>query len=229
VKLRLGPFLLLIIAAAAATVGWAPAADAADGYNRRQFRRFEARTVEEVNRFWADRFDAAGEPYASAGYALTEDGEVVESACGAHSGDPDEFPDDDVVPAFYCPADSGLYLSSSWMYRQAYLRHGDFAAAVIVAHEMGHHVQAQLGIRPRSGGGVRELELQADCFAGVWGRSIADDGRLEEGAIEEALAALYEAGDYEVDNPQHHGTPKERDDWFRTGFETGNPGACQPE
>jgi predicted metalloprotease len=144
---------------------------------------------------------------------------------------------------FYCPADHKVYLDLSF-FRELSRRFGapgDFAAAYVIAHEIGHHVQSQLGIEEQ----VREkqqddpgranvysvqLELQADCFAGVWARSTYDRGLLDPGDIEEGLQAAAAVGDDRLGARSReqwtHGSSELRVKWFRTGYDSGNPGDC---
>lgn len=152
---------------------------------------------------------------------------------------------------FYCPADKNAYIDLSF-YRDLQDRFnapGDFAQAYVIAHEIGHHVQNLLGIssevqRLRQQLDQTEanqmsvrLELQADCFAGVWANH-ADRGSniaLEEGDIEEALNAASAIGDDRLQQQSQgrvapdsftHGSSAQRVRWFRTGFSTGNPDRC---
>jgi hypothetical protein len=152
------------------------------------------------------------------------------------------------VGPFYCPADETAYLDLSF-FRDLTRRHGapgDFARAYVIAHEIGHHVQNQLGISERVRAGrtapdearanrlsVR-LELQADYFAGVWAHHAGSLGVLEEGDLEEALRAASQIGDdrlqmesrgYVAPDSFTHGTAEQRARWFLRGFRTGDPGA----
>jgi hypothetical protein len=167
--------------------------------------------------------------------------EAVESACGMAGS---------AVGPFYCPSDHKVYLDLSFFedLRTRFGASGDFAEAYVIAHEVGHHVQTLLGIS----GKVNELmeraspsernklsvrmELQADCFSGVWARQ-ADESRqiLEAGDIEEALNAASQIGDdriqrrtqgHVVPDAFTHGSAAQRVRWFKLGFETGNPQAC---
>jgi len=124
---------------------------------------------------------------------------------------------------------------------------GDFADAYVVAHEVGHHVQDLLGILPRfnrarqsmsetqaNAASVR-IELQADCFAGIWGKFTDQKGLLDKGDLEEALNAANQIGDdslqkqaqgYVVPDSFTHGTSEQRVRWFKRGFDTGKLSAC---
>lgn len=163
---------------------------------------------------------------------------VTQSPCGGASG---------ATGPFYCPADKKAYLDTSFfttMSRQLGAS-GDFAAAYVIAHEVAHHVQNELGILPKVDQARRassqneanaltvRLELMADCLSGVWARNV--QGLLERGDLEEALNAARMIGDDHlqrqagrVPNPHTftHGTSAQRARWFDTGYETGNVGRC---
>lgn len=165
----------------------------------------------------------------------------VTSACGAASA---------AVGPFYCPGDQQLYIDLAF-FRDLSVRHdapGDFAQAYVLAHEVGHHVQTLLGIseqvqsakRGRSTTEVNALsvmqELQADCFAGIWGNAAdGDRNLLESGDLEEALVAATAIGDDQlqrdagrrvVPSSFTHGSSEQRVRWFSQGFNTGNVDAC---
>ncbi len=165
----------------------------------------------------------------------------VDSACGLASA---------AVGPFYCPGDQQLYIDLSFFHDLS-VRHGapgDFAQAYVVAHEVGHHVQTLLGIsekvraagRGQSRAQVNALsvrqELQADCFAGLWGHAANVDRRLlDPGDLEEALRAASaigddrlqrEAGGRVVPDSFTHGTSEQRVRWFRKGFDSGDFAVC---
>jgi uncharacterized protein len=165
----------------------------------------------------------------------------VNSACGYASA---------AVGPFYCPGDQKLYIDLSF-FQDLKTRHGapgDFAQAYVIAHEVGHHVQTLLGISGKvaaAGKGASEAqvnalsvrqELQADCFAGVWGHAANSQRQLlDPGDLEEALQAATaigddrlqrEAGGQVVPDSFTHGTSAQRVKWFRAGFESGDIGAC---
>ena len=165
----------------------------------------------------------------------------VSSACGYATA---------AVGPFYCPGDRKLYLDLSF-FRDLERRHGapgDFAQAYVVAHEVGHHVQTLLGISDRvraagRGRGEAEVnalsvrqELQADCFAGLWGHAAHRERQLlDPGDLEEALKAASAIGDDRLQREAQgrvvpdsftHGTSEQRVRWFRRGFESGDINAC---
>lgn len=154
-----------------------------------------------------------------------------------------------VMGPFYCPADSTVYIDLSFYddMKQKLGADGDFAQGYVIAHEVGHHVQKLLGIEPK----VRQLqhnasqeevnrlsvkmELQADCFAGVWGYNMQHQGVLETGDLEEALNAAEAIGDDRLQQQSQgrvipdsftHGSSQQRYTWFKRGFDSGNPGQC---
>ncbi|ARP87474.1 KPN_02809 family neutral zinc metallopeptidase [Bordetella genomosp. 9] len=150
---------------------------------------------------------------------------------------------------FYCPADSKVYLDLGFFeeMRRRFQAPGDFAQAYVIAHEVGHHVQHLLGVSDRVSALQREeprqanalsvrLELQADCFAGLWAKH-ADSARhiLEAGDVEEALNAASAIGDdrlqkqsqgYVVPDAFTHGTSAQRVRWFKRGLQGGDPRQC---
>jgi uncharacterized protein len=188
---------------------------------------------------WHANFQALGRQYREPTLVLFTG--AVNSACGRASA---------AVGPFYCPGDQKLYIDLSFFQdlRDRYGAPGDFAQAYVVAHEVGHHVQTLLGIsdkvraasRGASAAQVNALsvrqELQADCFAGLWGhaanveRQLLDPGDLEE-ALQAATAIgddrlQREAGREVVPDSFTHGTSAQRVKWFRTGFESGKFADC---
>lgn len=165
----------------------------------------------------------------------------VESACG-YAGS--------AMGPFYCPLDQKLYLDLEFFaeLEQNLNAPGDFARAYVIAHEVGHHIQKLLGtedkVRQRMGRASSaqrnalsvKLELQADCYAGLWGHyAQADYNLLEQGDIEEALNAASRIGDdalqkksqgYVVPDSFTHGTSAQRYQWFSTGLKSGQLNAC---
>ena len=134
------------------------------------------------------------------------------------------------IGPFYCPDNMTVYYSVSFTDRsgQRPWQIGDFALAFILAHELGHHVQKQVGTLDAGLFTIQE-ELQADCFAGVWGRLIFEQGALEEGALGEAVEQLANIADLPGtpwDDPGAHGTESQRIDAFLTGYDTGCARRC---
>ena len=168
----------------------------------------------------------------------------IDSACGYAQS---------ATGPFYCPEDRKVYLDLGFFNElsRRFGAPGDFAQAYVIAHEVGHHVQNLLGLNEqatrdrRSGAGSASvaLELQADCFAGVWGHAASQSGRfkaghieLDPGDVDEALRAAAAIGDDRLQKmatgrvmPERftHGTSAQRMDWFRRGLNSGYPRACE--
>jgi predicted metalloprotease len=190
--------------------------------------------TKDVDAYWTQQFEDAGLPEPRVGYAWIPAGQTAASACGDDSGTLGDS------AAAYCPGDDTIYISEKFatdIYdgaldqalpgsSQGYGKTaGDFAVAYIVAHEYGHEVQNELGVFER-GLPTIAYELQADCYAGTWAKSAADAGRLDDGDVDEALDAALAVGDFDEGNPGHHGTPEQRAEAWKTGFEAGEPDAC---
>ena len=143
---------------------------------------------------------------------------------------------------FYCPTDSRVYLDVDFFrtLERDLGASGDFAQAYVIAHEVGHHVQNLTGSaaqRPTAGadGSSVKLELQADCYAGVWAHDTNQRQLLEAGDVDEALNAASQIGDDKLQKkstgtvrPEKftHGTSAQRREWFKRGFESGDPEEC---
>jgi uncharacterized protein len=167
-----------------------------------------------------------GDRYHHAKLVLFRDS--INSACGlaqAASG------------PFYCPIDEKVYLDLGFFdeMRDRFRASGDFAQAYVITHEIGHHVQKLLGIEKRGRSDSVALELQADCFAGVWAHSTAQRNILESGDIEEGINAASAVGDDRLQrmsgrsvNPDSftHGSSQQRAGWFRRGYESGRIEDC---
>lgn len=156
----------------------------------------------------------------------------VSSACGYASA---------AVGPFYCPADNQLYLDFSFFreLKREFNAPGDFAQAYVIAHEVGHHVQNVTGSMDRAQGRGNEasvrLELQADCYAGIFANYARQKGILEVGDLDEALRAASAVGDDAIQQRQQgyvrpesftHGTSKQRKEWFTRGLQTGDMRQC---
>jgi uncharacterized protein len=204
----------------------------------------EERMVDFVDAVAGDVQDtwqqALGSRYERTKVVLFRD--AIESACGAAES---------ATGPFYCPGDHKVYLDLGF-FRELSDRFGapgDFAQAYVVAHEFGHHIQNLLGTSDRvRAGSMGEnsasvaLELQADCYAGVWGHAASQGGRfqaghveLEPGDAEEALRAASAIGDDHLQKmatghvqPERftHGTSAQRMQWFQRGMKTGDPRQC---
>ncbi|MEP0813010.1 neutral zinc metallopeptidase [Trichocoleus sp. ST-U2] len=188
---------------------------------------------------WGNLFRQNGENYVEPKLVLFSNS--VQSACGSASS---------AVGPFYCPADQKVYIDLSFYQDLKYKLNapGDFAQAYVIAHEVGHHVQNLMGISSKVRTLQRQasraeanqlsvrLELQADCFAGIWAHH-ANRSRqiLEEGDVEEALNAASSIGDdrlqsqskgHVVPDSFTHGSSAQRVRWFKRGIQTGEPVQC---
>jgi len=187
---------------------------------------------------WAETFQRAGGRYVPPSLVLFDD--YVRSACGFNSA---------ATGPFYCPADRKVYLDLGFFRELARLGGpGDFAQAYVVGHEVGHHIQNLVGtsdqVRRMQGSASRAdanrlsvlMELQADCYAGVWAHHANQRASiLESGDVEEGLGAAAAIGDDRLQrtsgravHPESftHGSSTQRQDWLRTGLETGSLEAC---
>ena len=198
---------------------------------------FVSFVLDDTQSLWEGLLPQLGVAYRNARLVLFRD--AVESACGfaqAASG------------PFYCPGDERVYIDLAFFeeLRRRFGAPGDFAQAYVLAHEIGHHVQRVLGTDSEVRSAQRQrpdlanelsvrLELQADCYAGVWGHSAARRGMLEPGDVEEGIGAAAAVGDDRIQrqatgyvNPDAftHGTSLQRVEWFRRGLSTGDPGSC---
>ena len=201
-------------------------------------RKFVSVILASTEDVWGETFKQMGQTYQRPKLVLFSRG--VQSACGMTSS---------AMGPFYCPADQKVYLDLSFfadMQRKLGIT-GEFARAYVIAHEVGHHVQTLLGIMQKTVQQQRAapaqknrlsvlLELQADCFSGVWAKR-ADMSRhiLEPGDIEKGLNAASAIGDdriqkrtqgYVVPDSFTHGSSAARVYWFKRGFETGDHKAC---
>lgn len=184
---------------------------------------------------WNRIFQSAGRQYQEPVLVLFEG--QVQSACGGASA---------ASGPFYCPADQKVYLDLSFFREldQRFGAPGDFAAAYVIAHEVGHHVQTLLGVsrsvreqqQSQSRGGANQLsvamELQADCLAGVWGHHANRKQLLDQGDVEEGLQAAAAIGDDRLTKGRvspdsfTHGTSEQRARWLRQGLSSGDINSC---
>ncbi|HSO39222.1 MAG TPA: neutral zinc metallopeptidase [Labilithrix sp.] len=198
--------------------------------------QFVAFVLDDTQASWRKQFEARGKSYRNAKLVMFTG--ATQTACGNGQA---------AAGPFYCPSDERVYIDLSFYteLEQRLGAKGDFAQAYVIAHEIGHHVQHQLGISDRvhnakgsqrgaEGNSVR-LELQADCFAGIWAKSSNDRNILEPGDIDEALGAAAAIGDDRLQkqsggrvNPETwtHGSSAERSRWFKTGYLKGSLEAC---
>lgn len=192
----------------------------------------------ETEAVWAQRFSQMNRQYREPKLVLYRG--ATPTGCGTGQA---------VMGPFYCPADQKVYIDLSFYddMRTKLAAGGDFAQGYVVAHEVGHHVQHLLGIDSQ----VRErqqrssqkeanrlsvkMELQADCFAGIWGHEMKNTGLLEQGDLQNALDAAQAIGDDRLQKQSQgrvipdsftHGTSAQRHEWFKRGFDTGDIAQC---
>ena len=203
-----------------------------------EMKQFVGVVLAETEDVWNGIFQSVGKEYSAPTLVLFSGG--VQSACGQASA---------ASGPFYCPNDRKVYLDTDFFDQLArqFGASGDFAEAYVIAHEVGHHVQNLTGILPEFNQMRQQMdqseanqmsirvELQADCFAGVWAHFTDQKGLLEQGDAEEALNAAQQIGDdtlqkrtqgYVVPESFNHGTSQQRVTWFNKGFTTGKLSEC---
>ena len=203
-----------------------------------EMANFVTVVLAETEDVWGQVFANAGQDYPEPTLVLFS--RQVSSACGYASS---------ATGPFYCPGDQKVYIDLAF-YRELRTRFeapGDFAQAYVVAHEVGHHIQNVTGILPKFNEMRRSMseleanrmsirvELQADCYAGVWAHYTDQKGLLESGDLDEALNAATQIGDdalqrrtqgYVVPDSFNHGTSAQRKKWFSAGYDSGRVEAC---
>jgi len=177
----------------------------------------------DLNAKWQGVFEEGGYVYSNAEFVLYDEPMPISGCQGV--ADPQMGP-------FYCGENMSIYYPLTWTDRsgQSPAEIGDFAVAVILAHEVGHHIQFLTGVLQDPRLYTIQTELQADCLAGIWGRSVYEEGSLERGDVEEAIQSLQNVADLPgmpPTDPRAHGNAEQRVEAFMTGYETGNGGRCQ--
>ena len=203
-----------------------------------EMSQFAGVVLAETEDVWNGIFQARGASYREPGMVLFSG--QVRSACGFASA---------ASGPFYCPGDSQVYIDLDFFGEldRRFGASGDFAQAYVIAHEVGHHVQNIMGVLPEFNRRRQTMsqveanrmsvrvELQADCFAGIWAHFTEQKGLLEAGDIDEALNAANQIGDdtlqkrtqgYVVPDSFNHGTSAQRREWFSRGLETGRLDDC---
>jgi predicted metalloprotease len=205
---------------------------------RDEQKEFVARVLGDTEDVWTAAFQQSGKRYQPPKLVLFPG--QVESACGLASA---------ATGPFYCPGDRHVYLDLTFFQQlsKRFGAPGDFARAYVIAHEVGHHVQNQLGlmaqVQQRAEGAsdsvrnalsVRQ-ELQADCFAGIWGHSAQQRGLIDAKDVESGIAAASAVGDdrlqqrsrgYVVPESFTHGSSAQRVRWFKAGLDSGDMRRC---
>jgi hypothetical protein len=200
--------------------------------------RLVSRILDDAQTSWTAILPKYGAQYRHAHLVLFRD--AIESACGSAQS---------ATGPFYCPGDEKVYLDLGFFdeLRTRFGAPGDFAQAYVITHELGHHVQKILGTSDKVHAAEQRgteaqanalsvrLELQADCYAGVWANSAQATSKLDPGDIDQGLAAAASVGDDRLQkmatghvNPESftHGTSAQRSSWFKKGFESGRVDAC---
>ena len=206
--------------------------------NEQELARFTSVMLKTTEDTWQNIFRKTGQPYRAPKLVLYSG--ATETTCGYGQS---------AMGPFYCPADTTVYIDLAFYQdmKTKFGGGGDFAQGYIIAHEVGHHVQHLLGIdrkvRQMQQGAPQAqvnrlsvmMELQADCFAGVWGNAMQKENILDPGDLEAALRTAQAIGDDRLQKRQGgrvvpdsftHGTAQQRYAWFKRGFDSGNPNAC---
>jgi len=200
--------------------------------------QFASVVLAETEDVWNGVFQAAGVQYQEPRMVVFSG--QVQSACGFASA---------ASGPFYCPGDKQVYIDLDFFDELAnrFGASGDFAQAYVIAHEVGHHVQNLTGVLPKFNQARQRMnqadanamsvrvELQADCYAGVWANHTDQKGLLEAGDLDEALNAAFQIGDdtlqkrsqgYVVPESFNHGTSAQRKRWFLKGYQSGDEDSC---
>ena len=209
------------------------------GGQQDQSRQFVSKILGSTEQVWGDIFQKNGRSYQPPRLVLFSG--AVNSACGQASS---------AVGPFYCPSDQRVYLDTDFfaLMQQRLGGGGDFADSYVIAHEVGHHVQNLLGISDKVDRAQRSarseaaanrysvgLELQADCFAGVWGNRSNAQTNLTQQDVQSAINTATAIGDDALQKQSRgtvvpdsftHGSSAQRVSWFMTGFRSGDPGKC---
>ncbi|MFC6644756.1 neutral zinc metallopeptidase [Granulicella cerasi] len=194
-------------------------------------------TLDDVQKTWTQIFEQKGKTYRHAKLVMFRD--QTYSGCGTAESS---------TGPFYCPADQKVYIDLGFWdeLKKFGGSTADFAQAYVVGHELGHHVQNLLGTESKVQRLMQEepseknhlsvdLELQADCYAGVWGHSLQQRGKINADDVKSALSAAAAVGDDHLQkmsgravSPESwtHGSSAQRETWFKRGFESGDPGQC---
>ena len=199
--------------------------------------RFVSFVLNDVQSTWARTLPKYGGTYQDAGLVLFRN--ATDTGCGTGQT---------AMGPFYCPLDEKVYIDLEFYdeLKTKFGASGDFAQAYVIAHELGHHVQHLLGTDAKVRAAQQRdpsaanalsvrMELQADCYAGVWGHDTQQRNILEQGDVEEGLNAAASVGDDRIQQQRSgrvnqesftHGSAAQRASWFKKGFDTGDPRAC---
>jgi len=215
--------------------GGAPVEGSRDPKQLTDVQHWSLKVLGSTERTWGKLFQQSGQTYEPTVLVFYNGNGM--SGCGAAQS---------AMGPFYCPTDKKVYLDTSFFdeLKQRFGAPGDFAQAYVIAHEVGHHIQDMTGVLGKASQQQRaadsadanavqvRVELQADCYAGVWGR---ETGLMEAGDIEEGMKAAQAIGDDTLQKDAGrtpmpdsftHGTSEQRMRWLKKGLDTGNPDAC---
>jgi predicted metalloprotease len=191
---------------------------------------FAGKVLGSSNETWSELFYQSGKTYHEPQLVLFR--QATQSGCGFTSS---------AVGPHYCPADKTIYLDETFFDQLTKLlgaKGGDVAQGYVIAHEVGHHVQNQLGVLGKANSDNDTsiaIELQADCYAGIWAKSVSDQGVIEPNEIDEAIDAAESVGDDRIQqttegsiHPESwtHGSSAQRKTWFLAGYNSGSPSSC---
>lgn len=198
------------------------------------YEQFAGKVLGSNNEMWAKIFTDNGKSYAEPRLVLFR--EATQSGCGFASAESGPH---------YCPNDQTIYLDETFftvLTEKFGAKGGDLAEAYVISHEVGHHVQKLSGVLDKAGNSDQKtditdiaIELQADCYAGLWAKSVSTAGVLEPNEIVEAMDAASAVGDDRIQSkiegrvsPENwtHGSSAQRQEWFTKGYESGSPAQC---
>ena len=230
-------FLSLVSTGSMDTGTTAAQSDPARDQQEQPLVQFVTFVLNDTQNTWSQILPQQGVPYRHAKLVLFRD--AYDSACGMAQS---------ATGPFYCPEDEKVYIDLGFYdeLKQRFGAPGEFAEAYVLAHEIGHHVQKLLGIEAKMRAAQQRnpsaanqlsvaLELQADCFAGVWGHSTQERNLLDPGDVDSGLKAAAAVGDDRIQrmsrgtvNPETftHGSSAQRMEWFQRGFQDGSIAAC---
>ncbi len=198
-----------------------------------QYEVFASTVLGSTDDYWKKQFTISGQTYKEPSLVLFRS--ATQSGCGLASSD---------VGPHYCPADQTIYIDETFfveLQQRFQAKGGDVAEAYVIAHEVGHHVQSQLGalVKAQQSGtqsSAIAVELQADCYAGAWANSISNLGIFESNEINEAIDAAAAVGDDRIQQSVNgqvspetwtHGSSADRVKWFTAGYKSDTPKVCE--
>jgi predicted metalloprotease len=230
-------FLSLVSNGSMGTGTTAEQSDPARDQQEQPLKQFVTFVLNDAQNTWSQILPQQGVPYRHAKLVLFRD--AYDSACGTAQS---------ATGPFYCPEDEKVYIDLGFYdeLKERFGAPGEFAEAYVLAHEIGHHVQKLLGIEAKMRAAQQQnpgaanqlsvaLELQADCFAGVWGHSTQERNLLDPGDVDSGLKAAAAVGDDRIQrmsrgtvNPETftHGSSAQRMQWFQRGFQDGSIASC---